>query len=113
MKPENEQTGLLPELLRRGLSLGVAGFLMTEEALRKALGDNMPKDALEYVVAQSEAMRAEFLDRIGKEFGRAVGALDPVEVASRLLEGRTLEVTARFRLLPKEDDAEDDAEADG
>jgi hypothetical protein len=46
-------------------------------------------------------MRAEFLDRISKEFGRVLDRIDPVEVARRLLEGRTVEVSARFRLVPK------------
>jgi hypothetical protein len=50
---------------------------------------------------QSQRMRAEFLDRISKEFGRVLDRIDPVEVARRLLEGRTVEVSARFRLVPK------------
>jgi hypothetical protein len=46
-------------------------------------------------------MRGEFLDRISKEFGRVLERVDPVEVARRLLEGRTVEVSAQFRLVPE------------
>ena len=32
----DESGGLFPDLLRRGMSLGLTGFFMTEEALRRA-----------------------------------------------------------------------------
>lgn len=96
-----ESGGFLPDLIRRGITLGFTGVFLTEEALRKALGDSMPRDVLEFIFEQTERTRAEFLDRLSREFGRAVSALDPVEVAKRLLEGRSIEVTARFRLVPE------------
>ena len=97
----SEAVGFLPDLLRRGLTLGFTGLFLTEEAVRKALGDSVPRDVLEFMLDQSQRMRAEFLDRISKEFGRVLDRIDPVEVARRLLEGRTVEVSARFRLVPK------------
>lgn len=81
------------------LTLGFTGFFMTEEALRKSLGDSVPRDVLEFVLDQSQRMRGEFLDRVSRELGRVLERVDPVEVARRLLEGRTVEVTARFRLV--------------
>jgi uncharacterized membrane protein len=96
-----ESGGFLPDLLRRGLTLGFTGAFLTEEALRKALGDSMPRDMLEFILEQTERTRTEFLDRLSREFGRTVSALDPVEVARRLLEGRSIEVTARIRLVPE------------
>jgi hypothetical protein len=97
-----EGAGFLPDLLRRGMSLGLTGFFMTEEALRRALGDTAPREMVEFVVAQSEKTRAEFLDRVSREFGRALSAMDPVEVVKRMLEGRTIEISATIRFV--EDD---------
>jgi hypothetical protein len=45
---------------------------------------------------------------LSREFGRAISALDPVEVAKRLLEGRTIEVTAQFRLVPEKSKKEEE-----
>ncbi len=98
----DESSGFLPDLLRRGLTLGFTGFFMTEEALRRALGDSAPREMIDFVVAQSERMRAEFLDRISREFGKALSAMDPVELAKRLLEGRTVEVSARVRFVEED-----------
>jgi hypothetical protein len=90
--------GFLPELLRRGLSLGFTGFFMTEEALRRALGDSLPRDWMEFMIEQSERTRAELLDRLSREFGRVISAFDPVEILRRLLDGQSIEVSARIRL---------------
>jgi hypothetical protein len=109
----NDAGGFLPEALRRMLTLGFTGFFMTEEALRKALGDSVPRDVIEFVLDQSQRMRGEFLERVSRELGRVLERVDPVEVARRLLEGRTVEVSASFRLVPgrkrkrKREDAEE------
>jgi hypothetical protein len=57
---------------------------------------------MDFILTQSERTRAEFLDRISREFARALGTLDPVEVVKRLLEGRSIEVNAKIRLLPSD-----------
>ena len=97
-----ETAGLFPDLLRRGMSLGLTGFFMTEEALRRALGETAPREMIEFVIAQSEKTRADFLDRMSREFGKALSAMDPIEVAKRLLEGRTIEVSATIRFVEDE-----------
>ena len=99
--------GFFPDLLRRGLTLGFTGFFLTEEAVRKALGESVPRDLMDFILTQSEQTRAEFLDRISKEFAGALSTLDPVEAVKRLLEGRSIEVNATIRLVPS------DAEKDG
>jgi hypothetical protein len=90
--------GLLPDLLRRGLSLGFTGLFMTEEALRRAFGDGLPRDWLEFFAAQSDRTRAELVERLSREFGRVLSAVDPVEILRRLLDGQTLEIRAQVRL---------------
>jgi hypothetical protein len=96
--PATPESGFLPDLLRRGLSLGFTGFFLTEEALRRALGDSLPREWMEFMVEQSERTRAELLDRLSREFGRVISAFDPVEILRRLLDGQTIEVSARISL---------------
>ena len=94
--------GFFPDLLRRGLTLGFTGFFLTEEAVRKALGESVPRDLMDFIMTESERTRGEFLDRISKEFARALSTLDPVELVKRLLEGRSIEVSAEIRLVPSD-----------
>jgi hypothetical protein len=96
----------VPELVRRVLSIGLSGFFLTEEAIRKALGDAVPRDWTDFVVAQSDRTRKEFLERLSFEIGQSLENIDVARVLTELLEGRTLEVNAEIRLTPKGSQAE-------
>jgi len=103
-KPGSEGGRLpaVPELVRRVLSIGLSGFFLTEEAIRKALGDTVPRDWTDFVVSQSDRTRKEFLERLSFEIGQSLQNVDIAGVLTELLEGRTLEVNAEIRLTPKE-----------
>ncbi|MGH0031780.1 MAG: hypothetical protein ACQGVC_18485 [Myxococcota bacterium] len=94
--------GGIPELMRKAFTAGFSGFFLTEEAIRKALGDTLPKDWTDFAVDQSDRARAEFLERLSYEIGRAMENVDYAAVLSQLLEGRTLEVSATIKLSDKD-----------
>jgi hypothetical protein len=74
---------------------------MTEEAVRRAIGDTLPKDWIDFAVDQSQRTRSEFVERFSYEIGQALERTDLASVLSELLEGRTLEVKAQIRLGPR------------
>ncbi len=90
----------LPELIRRIVAAGLSGFFLTEEAIRKALGDTLPKDWTDFAADQSERTRDEFLERLSFEIGRTLENIDVADVLSRLLAGSTIEINAEIRLRP-------------
>ena len=92
----------LPEIARRALSIGLSGFFLTEETVRKALGDTLPKDWLDFAVEQSERTRKEFLERLSFEIAQTLEKADFATALRELLEGRTLEVRAEIRLGDRE-----------
>jgi hypothetical protein len=95
-------------LLRRALGLGIASFLSGEEILRKTLGDTVPREWVEFAAAQSERTRRDFAERLAAELGKRLDALDLERLATRLLQGHTVEVNASIRFRPR---AKDDADA--
>jgi len=99
--PGESRLPLLPDLLRRGLALGLSGVFSTNEALRRAFGDALPREWLDFVADQSDRTRSEFIERMAGELARSLESLDLADAAERVLEGRTLEVTARITLLPR------------
>ena len=105
---ENGARGGIPELLRRGLTMGFSGLFMTEEAVRRAFGDTVPRDWVDFATEQSTRTRSEFLERLSGEIARSLEAIDLADVLDSLLSGRTIEVRAEIRL--RERDADDDAE---
>lgn len=104
---EDTAGGRIPELLRRGLSLGFSGLFMTEEAVRRAFGDTVPRDWVDFATEQSARTRSEFLERLSGEIARSLDTIDFVEVLDSLLSGRTLEVRAEIRLRERDEEAED------
>jgi hypothetical protein len=93
----------IPELMRRAIAMGLSGFFFTEEAIRKALGETMPKDLQDFAIDQSRRTRADFLERLSYEIGRTLENVDLAAVLAQLLEGRTLEVKASIRLRDEND----------
>jgi len=98
----------MPDLLRRALGLGFAGLFSGEEFLRKTLGDTVPREWLEFATEQGERARRELAERVSSELGKSLQSVDLRELAERLLQGHTVEVSARIRFLPR---AEEEAEA--
>ena len=101
---DEDETGTLspiPELMRRAIAMALSGFFTTEEAVRKAFGDTVPKDWSDFLLDTSDRTRGEFLDRVSREIGRVLEGVDVASVVSELLEGRSLQISAEFRLTEK------------
>jgi hypothetical protein len=101
-KPEDEEAQerlrAIPELMRRAIALGLTGFFTTEEAVRRALGDTVPKDWTDYISESSDRTRSEFLERLSREIARTLKDVDLAALIQQLLDGRTLRVNAEFSL---------------
>jgi hypothetical protein len=95
---EQERLSAIPELMRRAIALGLTGFFTTEEAVRRAIGDTVPKDWTDYISESSDRTRGEFLDRLSREIAQTLKEIDLAAVLRELLEGRTLKVNAEFKL---------------
>jgi hypothetical protein len=95
---EQEVRGAIPELMRRAIALGLTGFFTTEEAVRRALGDTVPKDWTDYISESSDRTRSEFLDRLSREIAATLKDVDLAAVLEQLLDGRTLKLNAEIKL---------------
>jgi len=104
--PESDETaaGPVPDMIRRMASIGLSGFFMTEGAIRRAFGDAVPQEWLDFANEQSERTRTEVIDRITQEMGRQLADTDPAELMSKFLSGHTIEIQAKLRLTPRDDD---------
>jgi hypothetical protein len=97
-----DRAALLPDLFRRALALGLSGIFTTEEAFRRALGDTLPRDWVDFALDQSERTRNEFVNRLAGELARVVEAMDLEEMARRLLAENRVELKIEMRLVPDE-----------
>lgn len=102
----SESAGIVPDLLRRAVGLGFSGFFTTEELLRKALGDSVPRDWAEFLAAQTERARGELIDRVAQEVRKTLDNVDLAEILGRMLDTHDVEIDARIRFAPRDAAAE-------
>jgi len=100
-------SGFIPDLLRRAMVMGFSGFFSTEATIRRAIGETVSPDLAVFAAEQGERARQDLLDRITHEFGRVIEKVDVADVLRKVLAGQTIEVTARIRLVPPDEDAKD------
>ena len=98
---ESQRSGI-PDIFRKMMAMGFSGLFTTEAAVRGALGDSVPREWVDFVSQQSERTREEFAQRLAEELGRVLEDVDLAELVGQLLEGRTVEVKAEFRLAPRD-----------
>ena len=101
-KKSGGKSEAIPEVVRKMLAVGLSGFFTTEEALRRALGDTIPQDWVDFASAQSERTRQEFSEAVAKELGNVLERVDLAELLGQLFENRSVEITAKIRLVPED-----------
>ncbi len=99
---EDADKALLPELVRRALTLGLSGLFSTEEAFRRALGDTVPKDWVDFAVDQSDRTRSELAGRLAEELAHVVENMDLEDLLRRLLVEHRVEIRAELSLVARE-----------
>jgi hypothetical protein len=99
-----ERTVPVPDFVRRALELGFTGFFTTEQTIRKAFGEAMPQDWVDFVSAQSDRTRKEMTEAITAEFARSLERIDFAEALDGFLSGRNIEINATIRLAPREEE---------
>ncbi len=94
----------VPDFVRRALELGFASFFTTEQTIRRAVGETIPKDWIDFVSAQSDRTRKEMTDAIVSEAARSIERIDLMDTLDGLFSGRTIEINAKIRLAPRDDE---------
>jgi hypothetical protein len=92
----------VPDTVKRALFTGAGMLFMTEEGVRKAVSEfNLPREAVNYLVKQSEKGKAEFFANLQKEMHWFLSRIDVVQVTRSVLDDLSLDVQATFTLRTK------------
>lgn len=102
---ESGDKAILPEFVRRAFAMGLSSLFTTEEAFRRALGDTVPKDWVDFAVDQSDRTRSELMGRMAEEMARVIENMDLEAVLRRMLAEHRVEIRAELNFLPREPDS--------
>jgi hypothetical protein len=98
----NDAASIVPDLLRRALGIGFSGLFTTEELLRKAFGDTVPREWVEFAAAQTDRARRELTERAAAEIQKKLDTVDLEQLVERLLRSHAIELEASIRFVPHE-----------
>jgi hypothetical protein len=96
---------LFQEAIRRALSLGLGGFFLTEEAVRRAFSESVPQEWVDYLNRQSDEMRGELADRLVREFGAWLRTVDLADLLRGILEEYEFSAQVELSARGKEQDS--------
>jgi len=92
----------VPESLKRALFTGAGMLFMTEEGVRKALSEfNLPREAVNYLIKQSEKGKAEFFANLQREMHWFLSRIDAAQLLKSVLDDLSLDVQATITLRTK------------
>ena len=102
----------VPESVKRAVFTGAGMLFMTEEGVRKAVSEfNLPREAVSYLVKQSEKGKAEFFANLQKEMHWFVSRIDAAQLLKGVLDDLSLDVQATITLRTKKQSERPAAEA--
>lgn len=96
----------LPEMVKRALFLGAGMLFMTEEGVRKVLGEiNLPREAVSYLIKQSDKSKKEFFGIFQRELNRFLSRVDVTRLSKEVLDGISVEISAKVTLRTHPEDS--------
>ena len=99
--------GILPESIRKALVSGISALFMTEEGIRNMLSDmRLPKDAMAYLVQQTERTRKELFRVISHELQGFLKNADLNREVRKALRGLKVQIRAEVRFVDEEGEPE-------
>ena len=101
----------VPETVKRALFTGAGMLFMTEEGVRKAVSEfNLPREAVSYLIKQSEKGKVEFLANLQKEMHWFLSRIDTAQLLKSVLDDLSLDVQATITLRTKKQSEKSAAE---
>jgi len=108
---ENQERGIVSELIRKLAVAGLGAAVLTEEGLRQLAGQlRLPKDLLGGILSQADKTKEELARIVGDEIRHFLHSELAREGIAKLLEDMKLEVKAEIRLVPRDKAVPNEAE---
>ena len=99
-RTDSSKGGLLPDSIRKALVTGISAVFMTEEGIRNMLSDmRLPKDAMGYLVQQTERTRRELFRVISAELKGFLKTANLTQEVRKVMQGMKVEVRAELRFV--------------
>lgn len=94
---------LVPDVVRRAISMGTSALSNTEDGIRKVVSDfNVPRDVAAYLVMQASASKDEVLRIFGEELRKSLESVNLSGELQKLLTSLSFEIKTEIRFIPND-----------
>lgn len=102
---------VVPDILKRTIEAGVDGISMSEERIRKMLGDQqkMPKEVVAYLLKQVDWTKREFVRILSREVREVLEDVDLGGELAKILTTLSLEAKIQVRFIENEEGSNPDS----
>lgn len=98
-RPRGRLEGLVPDVVKRALYMGLGAVFMTEEGIRNAVSDlKLPKDALASMLQSADKARKELYRAVADEVAKVLMSQQLRDELMKMLTSMSIEVKAEIRL---------------
>lgn len=98
----SDKNGKMGDTLKKIFATGVSAAFMTEESIRKLVGDlHLPKESLILLLQGAARSKEELMNRVSREVISIISKIDFVKEASRFVEEHKFRIVAEVEVLPK------------
>lgn len=98
----SDKNGKMGDTLKKIFATGVSAAFMTEESIRKLVGDlHLPKESLNLLLQGAARSKEELMNRVSREVISIISKIDFVKEASRFVEEHKFRIVAEVEVLPK------------
>lgn len=102
---KDKKDGVLGDTLKKVFSAGVSAAFMTEEGIRKYLGDlKLPKEIMESLLSGANKSKEEITNRVAKEINGIISKIDWVQELSKFAETHKFKIKAEIEIEKKKQD---------
>ncbi len=99
---EEKDEKKLTDIFKKVVNTGISAAFMTEDAVKNIIQDlPLPKEIVNGLLQNAKSTKDEFITSVKDELKHYLGQLDVSKEIDRIIENYDIEVTAKFKLTPK------------
>lgn len=92
----------LTDVIKKVVSIGVGAAFMTEDAVKKVLGDlPLPKEIVSGLLKNAQSVKEDFVQSVRSELSEHLSKVDPKKLLEEVLENYDIDVQAKVKFTKK------------
>ncbi len=100
---QQEESGFIPDLVRRAVERSVQALLNTDEGAKNFVGALMPRELVHTVMQQIDGAKTDAVNMVGREMQAFLQSLNVGDELKKILTSVSFEIATTVRFVPNED----------